>query len=71
MDELLTAGELASILKLDKTTVYRLIKKQGVPAFKVGQEWRVPRSDLETWIARQKESAASTIDGRRNEEKGR
>jgi len=57
MDELFTVVELASILKLDKTTVYRLIKKQGIPAFKVGQEWRVARSDLDAWIARQKEQA--------------
>ena len=61
MDELLTAEELASILKMDKTTIYRLIRKQGIPAFKVGQEWRVARSDLEAWIASQKMRALASV----------
>ena len=57
MDEMLTVSEVIKILKVDRTTFYRLIKKEGIPAFKVGQEWRIMKGDLEKWIAEKKRAS--------------
>jgi excisionase family DNA binding protein len=31
-------------------TVYRLIKKDKLPAFRVGSDWRFRREDIDRWI---------------------
>ena len=50
-DEILTLDEVAVYLKAGKRTVYRLAKKGGIPAFKLGGTWRFRKADLERWIA--------------------
>ncbi len=49
---LLTAGQVAHYLKIDKFTVYRLIAQQKLPAFKVGNQWRFKKRMLEVWLER-------------------
>ncbi len=60
--EVLTTQEAASLLEVDDKTVYRLIKRDGLPAFKVGRAWRIRMTDLEAWIddqLRAREAAAT------------
>ena len=47
---LLTTQQVADYLKVDKFTVYRLVAKRKLPAFRVGSQWRFKRSSLESWL---------------------
>ena len=40
-DEILTIKEVADFLKVNERTVYRLAAAKKIPAFKVGNAWRL------------------------------
>ncbi len=44
-----TTEEVAKLLKISKLTVYDLIKKGDLPAYRVGKQMRVDADDLETY----------------------
>ncbi len=51
----LTVRELAGYLRVHQATVYRLLKEQKlpafrVPAFRVGADWRFNREAIERWM---------------------
>jgi excisionase family DNA binding protein len=43
---LYTPIEVASLLRLKLAQVYRLIRKQQLPAVRIGRQLRIPRSKL-------------------------
>ncbi|MGB9754636.1 helix-turn-helix domain-containing protein [Roseiflexus castenholzii] len=43
MNDLLTTREVQDLLKLDRTTVYRMLKEGRLTGVKVGQQWRFHR----------------------------
>jgi putative molybdopterin biosynthesis protein len=47
-DRLLTTVEIAEVLRVHPKHVYRLLKK-GLPARRVGSEWRFSRADVLAW----------------------
>jgi excisionase family DNA binding protein len=47
-DTLLTTAEVAEVLRVHPKHVYRLLKK-GLPARRVGSEWRYSREDVLSW----------------------
>ncbi|MGG3918016.1 helix-turn-helix transcriptional regulator [Parageobacillus thermoglucosidasius] len=49
-----TTEEVANILKVSKLTVYDLVKKGLLPAYRVGRQMRIDPSDLEAYIKRAK-----------------
>jgi excisionase family DNA binding protein len=49
-DEILTLPQVAQLLKVAEKTVYTMAQKGGLPAFKVGGQWRFRRTDLDSWI---------------------
>lgn len=51
-EELLTIQEVAAYLQVDRYTVYRLLAKKKLPAFKVGNQWRFKRRMIESWLMR-------------------
>jgi excisionase family DNA binding protein len=53
-NQVLTALELASFLRIHPTTVYKLAKKGELPAFKVGGDWRFNRTSIEKWLESRK-----------------
>lgn len=53
-DQILTVKDVASYLKLNERTVYRLATSAKIPAFKVGTSWRFKKEDIENWIEEQK-----------------
>jgi excisionase family DNA binding protein len=55
MVNVLTIGEVAQLLRVHPATIYRLLKKKGIPAFRVGFDWRFSREAVEAWM---KESSA-------------
>lgn len=50
LEPLLTVGQVARYLKVDKFTVYRLVAQKKIPAFRVGNQWRFKSSVLEGWL---------------------
>ena len=42
--------ELAGYLRVHQTTVYRLIREQKLPAFRVSSNWRFNREEIERWM---------------------
>lgn len=77
-----TTEEVAKLLKVSKLTVYDLIKKGELPAYRVGKQMRVDADDLENYKQQAKSGAArisrqsntgisaeipSRLDGMRNE----
>ncbi|WP_374854976.1 helix-turn-helix domain-containing protein [Acinetobacter indicus] len=53
-EQIMTVKDVASYLKLNQRTVYRMATSAKIPAFKVGTSWRFKREDLEKWIEEQK-----------------
>ena len=49
-ENLLTTDQVARYLRVDKFTVYRLVSKKKLPAFRVGNQWRFKMSVLEAWL---------------------
>ena len=47
----LTVAEVAVILRLDPDTVYKSIAAQGIPAKRLGAQWRISRDHLVEWWA--------------------
>jgi excisionase family DNA binding protein len=51
-EKLLTTEQVATYLKIDKFTVYRLVTQKKIPAFKVGNQWRFKKKLLDDWLKR-------------------
>lgn len=49
-ENLLTTEQVAQYLKVDKFTVYRLVAKKKIPAFRVGNQWRFKRAMIDAWL---------------------
>jgi excisionase family DNA binding protein len=50
--ELLTAREVAELMRVSTMTVYRLIKSGELPAIRVGKHLRIRRDDVEAYFDR-------------------
>ena len=61
--KLLTLSEAASILKISKRTLHRMIQTGQIPALKVGGQWRILKSRLEELVQEEKNTAQKTISG--------
>jgi excisionase family DNA binding protein len=48
--KLLTLAEAATILKISKRTLHRMIQNRQIPAFKVGGQWRILESRFQEWV---------------------
>jgi len=60
--KLLTLAEAATILKISKRTLHRMIQHRQIPAFKVGGQWRILESRFQEWV-QDEESSVPTRDG--------
>jgi len=49
VDELMTARDVASHLRMHVITVYRLAQQGKIPGFKVGRQWRFQRDVIDEW----------------------
>jgi excisionase family DNA binding protein len=50
-DEVMTAREVAELLRMPTSTVYELARKGVLPASRLGRTWRFLRSRLEELLA--------------------
>ena len=46
---MLTVEEVADYLHVHPSTVYRLLKRKELPAFKVGSDWRFNVEQIDRW----------------------
>ena len=51
--EILTAGEVATWLRIPKSTLYKLCQESRIPAKKIGRHWRFDRATLQKWLVTQ------------------
>lgn len=49
-DSVLTIDELATYLKVAKSTLYKLAQEGKVPGQKVGRHWRFHRGVIDRWL---------------------
>lgn len=54
MNSSLTPLEVAELLKITKNTVYELIKRGELPAYKIGKKLRIDKEDIDNYIKNQK-----------------
>lgn len=47
---LMTVPEVSQHLRISTGTVYRMLKRKSLPAFRLGGEWRFRIEDLERWL---------------------
>ena len=47
----LTVAEVASIMRVSKMTVYRLVHGGELPAVRVGRSFRVPEDPVHTYLS--------------------
>jgi len=52
MPELMTVEEVADYLRVTEKTIYRLLERSGIPATKVGHQWRFDKTSIDEWIRR-------------------
>jgi excisionase family DNA binding protein len=50
MAVVLTLEDVAEFLHVHPSTIYRMLKKREIPAFKVGSDWRFNLESIERWM---------------------
>lgn len=60
---LLTLPEAAELLHVSTRTLQRMIRRNELPAFKVGGQWRLRESQLTRWIEGREDASESLSDG--------
>ncbi len=46
----MTVKELSDYLRLDRMTIYKMLKEHTIPASRIGHQWRFFRDDIDAWI---------------------
>jgi len=49
-DKMWTIKDVAEYLQLNEHTVYRMVRKGEIPAYKVAGQWRFKRELIEKWL---------------------
>ena len=47
---MLTAAEVAGILRVSRMTVYRMCEREEIPSVRVGRSYRIPERGLQRWM---------------------
>ena len=50
VDEILTAEEICTYLKLPRSSLYQLARNKKIPAFRVGRHWRFIKEKIVEWL---------------------
>jgi excisionase family DNA binding protein len=50
VDQMLTADEVAQMLRITRATLYKLVKKGKIPAWRVGTDLRFSLEAIEKWM---------------------
>lgn len=58
--ELLTRDEVASLLKISRAGVYRLVERRQLPFYKVGHNLRFAKSDVMAYLLQRRVDVIGT-----------
>ncbi len=50
--KILTVQEVSNYLRVHPSTIYKLLKRHELPAFRIGGSWRFIDTDIDKWLAR-------------------
>ena len=48
--EVMTVKDVAAYLDVHPMTIYKYVKDGRIPAFKIGDSWRIKRGSIQKWI---------------------
>jgi excisionase family DNA binding protein len=51
--KVMTVNELSEYLRVHRSTIYRLLKKNQIPGFKIGSDWRFNVEAIDQWRLQQ------------------
>ena len=49
-DDVMTAAEVAALLRIPLSTVYELAHRGRIPGHRIGRTWRFIRREIEEWL---------------------
>lgn len=49
--KVLTVRDVSSYLRVHPSTIYRMLKRNQLPAFRVGSDWRFTVEAIDLWLA--------------------
>ena len=61
----LTVRELADYLRVHSSTVYRLLRSNQLPGFRIGSDWRFNAELIQQWCRREGANLSAGKRGRR------
>jgi excisionase family DNA binding protein len=47
--DIMTMADVCKYLHVHSSTIYRLLRKKALPAFRVGSDWRFSRTLIDRW----------------------
>ena len=50
MEAPMTVKELSEYLRVDKMTIYKMLKEEKIPASRIGHQCGIFREDIDAWI---------------------
>lgn len=53
MDTVYTVPEVAKLLKLSQSNLYKLVKREQIPHIRIGKSIRIRHADLTKWLDEQ------------------
>lgn len=51
--QLLTFDEAREYLRVNRGTLYKLLRNGDLPAYRVGKQWRIDKKELLDWLRKQ------------------
>ena len=57
----LTVQEVSSYLRVHPSTIYRMLKKNQLPAFRVGSDWRFTVEAIDEWRAKAEAGGVESV----------
>lgn len=64
LEDISTLQEVAKYLKVDRRTVYRMVKSKQLPAFKVRNQWRFKKDAIDKWIEANSVTVNDTVNNK-------
>lgn len=63
--DVLTIEELATYLKVSKSSLYKIVREGKIPAQKVGRHWRFRKGAIDLWLEEPRviKSNSGEVDG--------
>ncbi len=61
-ESLLTTRELMEFLNVSRTKLWELVNREGLPAFKIGGDYRYRRSEVLAWLEKYRVRGRPNLD---------